>query len=342
MRKIIYGVVGISIGIILYIILSFNMPEAEPVNISMADLHQQKRGEGEIEVSMGPGGAITTFFEYGTYHLTDEDYDNFERRGVVKYGKVNPMFYYKLAPSQSKPEENNINFGTGGNQDFSSCDELRKVHPDGVPQGHAAYKESLDKDKDGWACEVESDNSININEKESGGELIDPKELDSVMGFNVETSRFEEIDISTAVFDFKQNGRLPVDLEYYSLSSKFGKRKDPFTGEDAIHTGIDFSAPGIEGSNVYAATHGKVVEIVENANGYGNYVVLEHNGYVTLYGHLKSISNIKVGDLVNAGTVLGTVGSTGRSTGPHLHFEIRVGTVAVDALIFINAIGKVD
>lgn len=312
MRKIIYGVVGISIGIILYIILSFNMPEAEPVNISMADLHQQKRGEGEIEVSIGPGGAITTFFEYGTYHLTDEDYDNFERRGVVKYGKVNPMFYYKLAPPapKSKVKETESNQST-------------------------APQESSEQESNENRFELKESN-------ESGGELIDPKELESVMGFNVETSRFEEVDISTAVFDFKQTGRLPVDLEYYSLSSKFGKRKDPFTGEDAIHTGIDFSAPGIEGSNVYAATHGKVVEIVENANGYGNYVVLEHNGYVTLYGHLKSISNIKVGDLVNAGTVLGTVGSTGRSTGPHLHFEIRVGTVAVDALIFINAIGKVD
>lgn len=312
MRKIIYGVIGISIGIILYIILSFNMPEAEPVNISMADLHQQKRGEGEIKASIGPGGAITTFFEYGTYHLTDEDYDNFERRGVVKYGKVNPMFYYKLAPSQSKPKA-----------------EKTESNQSTTPQ------KSNEQESNENRFELKESN-------ESGGELIDPKELDSVMGFNVETSRFEEVDISTAVFDFKQNGRLPVDLEYYSLSSKFGKRKDPFTGEDAIHTGIDFSAPGIEGSNVYAATHGKVVEIVENANGYGNYVVLEHNGYVTLYGHLKSISNIKVGDLVNAGTVLGTVGSTGRSTGPHLHFEIRVGTVAVDALIFINAIGKVD
>jgi len=103
-------------------------------------------------------------------------------------------------------------------------------------------------------------------------------------------------------------------------SSKFGNRIDPFINEVAFHGGVDIAAD--EGKSVRAVRHGKVV-YADKSNGYGNLVIIKHElGYYTFYGHLEEIK-VEKGDLVETGQEIGTVGSTGRSTGPHLHFEIR-------------------
>ena len=103
-------------------------------------------------------------------------------------------------------------------------------------------------------------------------------------------------------------------------TSKFGKRINPFVNEITFHGGVDIAAP--EGKPVRAARHGKVV-YAGKSDGYGNLVIIQHElGYYTFYGHLKEIK-VEKGDLVETGQEIGTVGSTGRSTGPHLHFEIR-------------------
>ncbi len=105
-----------------------------------------------------------------------------------------------------------------------------------------------------------------------------------------------------------------------SISSPFGWRIDPFTGKKAYHKGIDIKAP--EGTPVHSAEAGKVVFAGEKG-GYGNLIILEHkNGFKTYYAHLKDIK-VKIGEEVGKGMVIGDVGSTGRSTGPHLHFELR-------------------
>lgn len=103
-------------------------------------------------------------------------------------------------------------------------------------------------------------------------------------------------------------------------SSKFGNRVDPFINEIAFHGGVDIAAE--EGKSVRASRHGKVI-FAGKSNGYGNLVIIQHElGYYTLYGHLKEIK-VEKGELVETGQEIGTVGSSGRSTGPHLHFEIR-------------------
>jgi murein DD-endopeptidase MepM/ murein hydrolase activator NlpD len=107
------------------------------------------------------------------------------------------------------------------------------------------------------------------------------------------------------------------------VSSSFGLRKDPFSHNIRFHKGLDLAAP--EGTSVIAALPGKVIEAKYEA-GYGNTIVLQHaNGIQTRYGHLADM-NVKAGDVVGSEDVLGTVGQTGRSTGPHLHFEVtRMG-----------------
>lgn len=118
------------------------------------------------------------------------------------------------------------------------------------------------------------------------------------------------------------------------ISSGFGNRKDPFTGGRAFHAGIDFPAP--KGTTVMSAGYGKVT-FVGQKSGYGNVVEVTHSaGLVTRYGHLSAFL-VKEGQVVNAGTPIAKVGSTGRSTGPHLHFEVRSKDKAVDPGKFLAA-----
>lgn len=111
------------------------------------------------------------------------------------------------------------------------------------------------------------------------------------------------------------------------LSSGYGPRVDPFDGEHSFHKGIDIAAPG--GSPIKAAADGKVV-FSGSMPGYGNTVILEHaGGYETRYAHNDN-NLVRKGEEVDAGQVVASVGDSGRSTGPHLHFEVRKDGVPID------------
>lgn len=117
----------------------------------------------------------------------------------------------------------------------------------------------------------------------------------------------------------KAIGELFIYPIHGRLTSPFGYRKDPFTGAKSFHTGIDLAAP--TGTPIKATLDGKVVETGSNRI-FGNYVIISHDrGYQSLYGHMHTIS-AKRGQYVNQGTVIGTVGNTGYSTGSHLHLSI--------------------
>lgn len=110
----------------------------------------------------------------------------------------------------------------------------------------------------------------------------------------------------------------PIHARWY-LSSNFGWRQSPFTGARSYHGGVDMACP--QGTRIYAAMDGKVSSTGFN-NTYGNYVIItHHSGYKTLYGHMSAIAAVR-GQYVNTSTVIGYVGSTGLSTGPHLHFTV--------------------
>ncbi|MCD7109794.1 M23 family metallopeptidase [Rhizobium sp. DKSPLA3] len=118
------------------------------------------------------------------------------------------------------------------------------------------------------------------------------------------------------------------------ITSQFGNRLDPFLGRLALHAGIDFRVA--IGTSVRATAPGKVVVAGRNG-GYGNMVEIDHgNGVSTRYGHLSTIL-VNVGDVVKAGEAIARSGSTGRSTGPHLHYEVRLHGDAVDPMRFLNA-----
>ena len=121
----------------------------------------------------------------------------------------------------------------------------------------------------------------------------------------------------------------PIDVP---VGSGFGFRLDPFTGRGALHTGLDFPSP--VGTEIHAAAGG-VVRTAEMHPEYGLMLEIDHgNGLVTRYGHTSKIL-VKVGDLVKRGQVVADVGTTGRSTGPHLHFEVLVDGVQQDPERFL-------
>lgn len=130
--------------------------------------------------------------------------------------------------------------------------------------------------------------------------------------------------------------RKPVEGEI-DMSSAFGVRIDPFVGRPAMHTGIDFR--GETGEEIHVTAGGTVVSAGWNG-GYGRMVEVEHgNGFATRYGHLSEI-DVRVGQVLKPGQIVGRMGSTGRSTGPHLHYETRIDGEAVDPHRFLQAGSK--
>lgn len=155
--------------------------------------------------------------------------------------------------------------------------------------------------------------------------------------------RFERLGISLARMDALERGlagipqHTPASLEY--ISSGFGYRADPFTGGAAFHAGLDFKGP--IGAPIFAAAAGRI-RFVGVQQGYGNVVEIEHgNGLMTRYAHMSGFRT-QVGQPVLAGQVIGLIGSTGRSTGPHLHFEVRINDRAVNPRPFLEAASHVQ
>lgn len=149
--------------------------------------------------------------------------------------------------------------------------------------------------------------------------------------------RFERLALSLARMDALERGLdgipqvMPADMRM--ISSGFGYRADPFHGGAAMHSGLDFR--GKIGAPIHAAADGKVT-FVGTKSGYGKVVEISHgNGMMTRYAHM-SAWRAKAGDEVAAGEVIGLIGNTGRSTGPHLHFEVRIHGRAVNPRPFLE------
>ena len=117
------------------------------------------------------------------------------------------------------------------------------------------------------------------------------------------------------------------------ITSSFGEREDPFNGEGAFHSGVDISAAF---GQLVRATADGTVEIASMASGYGREILINHgNGIQTLYGHLSGFA-VTAGQQVSRGQVIGYVGMSGRSTGPHLHYEVRIHNTPVNPYRYLR------
>ena len=119
-----------------------------------------------------------------------------------------------------------------------------------------------------------------------------------------------------------------MPLNSYTFTSAFKYRWG------RLHGGVDLAVD--EGTPVYAADNGKVIVAEDSGNGYGSYIILDHqNGFKTLYGHNSQLL-VSVGDVVGKGDKIALSGNTGNSTGPHLHFEVQVNDEKVDPTQYVN------
>jgi murein DD-endopeptidase MepM/ murein hydrolase activator NlpD len=123
----------------------------------------------------------------------------------------------------------------------------------------------------------------------------------------------------------------PVGLKDFArISDYFGARSDPFTGKRTMHHGMDFTGP--KGSDIFATGDGVVVTSGYTVHGYGNRVIIDHGyGYKTIYAHLNKIY-VDEGQRVSRGDVIGALGNTGRSTGAHLHYEVKLNNRSVNPI----------
>ncbi len=197
----------------------------------------------------------------------------------------------------------------------------------------AASKATIDQKK---AELTEQYNKVNAIVKENEGAIHD---LESKQADYAQMQK----DLAAAIEKKKQEQSTPAISGtgqfiwpvpgFYKISDNYGYRVCPYHGNE-LHSGTDISSSGIYGAKIVAADSGEVI-LSKYYGGYGNCIMIDHNnGYVTLYAHMKSLSSLKVGAKVNKGDTIGYVGSSGNSTGPHLHFEVQKNGKTVDPMSF--------
>jgi murein DD-endopeptidase MepM/ murein hydrolase activator NlpD len=170
----------------------------------------------------------------------------------------------------------------------------------------------------------------------SGGPFVPVRTPGDGNGFEralirINTARAEAEQLSRSLFSIPIRKPIAGEID---ITSTFGARTDPFLRIPAMHTGIDFR--GETGDPIYATAAG-TVSAAGWSGGYGRMVEVDHgNGFATRYGHLSQIT-VTVGDRIRVGQEIGRMGSTGRSTGPHLHYETRIDGEAVDPQKFLYA-----
>ena len=176
---------------------------------------------------------------------------------------------------------------------------------------------------------VELEEQINTDREAYEAEVAREAELESQI-----QSMVAELERQEAANSITSTGTYIWPLPGYSPGSAYGWRIHPIWGDMRFHAGEDIGAPS--GTPILAADSGVATVIPNNGNGYGNYIMINHGGgRVTLYAHMSAFA-ISNGQTVTQGQVIGYVGSTGNSTGPHLHFEVRVNGATTDPKSYFN------
>ncbi len=216
-------------------------------------------------------------------------------------------------------------------------------------EAYASFKEELTKSlsqtttTDTVLDEVEkqekteqTDNDDEASSVEETATYVDYQTLDAYAEYAEESDEACVFDLSE--IRLLSGNKLSVNsmcmpITSTNVTSAFGYRVNPITGNYAMHSGIDIGAN--TGDNIYAALSGTVVKAKESYD-YGKFVTIDHgDGLVTIYAHCSKLL-VEVGDTVEKGQVIALAGSTGWSTGPHLHFEIRVNGIRIDPQYYLT------
>ncbi len=184
---------------------------------------------------------------------------------------------------------------------------------------------------------TKNNNPKNLLENETEFVPFDEPSLNATVeatgGKDIKISSREEIPSNVSLNSYKLTEKIINPVIDGKITSEFGTRIHPITNELTFHAGIDIAAD--KGSPIYAAFDGKVI-VADYDEWNGNFIKIKHeDDIMTVYCHCDSL-NVKKGEVIRAGEVIGYVGSTGSSTGPHLHFELRIGNVSFNPQIALN------
>lgn len=187
--------------------------------------------------------------------------------------------------------------------------------------------------RDGLFVSVEPNDSLSAIAKRYGStvqEILDANDLSTTVLHVGESLFVPGARMSEDAYLLAIGELLDWPLTSYRFTDGYGMRTHPISGAWQMHTGIDLA--NVIGTPVLAAADGRVVHVESQLGNYGRFVLIDHgNGYTTLYGHLDSYS-VQRGEWVRRGQQIGELGNTGRSTGPHLHFEVRHNGVHEDPI----------
>lgn len=201
-----------------------------------------------------------------------------------------------------------------------------------------AFLEQLEIDKvelEDLSAKCETLISDKMTDIETEQKLLEQMEADKEKKAEALDAYIEELEKIKGQTQVVAEGKYmwPTPVSVSRISSKYGYRNDPFTGERKFHSGIDI--PGQAGTQIYASNNGTVL-LAETDSSYGKYILIDHGGGVyTLYAHCRKLL-VSPGDKVTKGQQIAEMGTTGRSTGNHLHFEVREGKNRVNPLNYVT------
>lgn len=190
---------------------------------------------------------------------------------------------------------------------FEGETSISEVIPDDTVSAEEQNDNSGENTNTDTSEPIENDNTADDTSSDSGSSDSEKTSVTTATVLSGEISRAES------------SNTLCCPVSGATVSSEYGERVNPVTDEGEVHKGIDLAVAS--GTDIFAAASGEV-ELAQYSNTYGNYVIINHGGSLkTLYAHCSELC-VSVGDKVEKGQVIAKVGSTGRSTGPHLHFEV--------------------
>ena len=251
---------------------------------------------------------------------------------LVSIGVIASFFYYNRRSISANMEISSLE--AQNRATLASLDELRDENAN-LFQAAKRFQTSLSQSLSLLGIDQVKNNSETSASNGDLKEVADVKELTSYLEDAVKP--IEEIGkmLKTQQNLFTEIPSIcPVKNPNYHISMAFGPNIHPLNGNWYIHKGLDFST-WRSGDSVLATAYGQVVTVGFD-NSFGNYIIIKHNhGMYTRYAHLQ-YSRVKKGEYVSQGQVIGAIGNTGVSTGPHLHYEVHIGSDVVDPAKYIN------
>ena len=294
-KKIIYGCIGLLVGVIFYLNLASGIQKIPIV--------KSHKSEFKVTIDDNWDNDEEDYFEkinHKSYHVPREVLGALSNSYLFPTGRLNPMQFWLPRPVLAETLEEVDSQNTGET--------------------------------------INTNNQSDTSDSQGGSSISE--EESKYNAYNTKSKKYEKIDISSLLDDFEL-AQLPISRRGYRVTSRFGSRVDPVKAMQNVivkgnHLGFDVvneeigQISGKSDVEIVSSLNGIIIE-KSTDGGYGNFVEIDHGEFTIIYAHLDSFNEeFNIGDEVFKGELLGFVGTTGNSTGPHLHFEVTKGDYKIN------------